>query len=238
MKFETDDKQYLEKRRRLSDTYGARELWSVADHWPLYADIANLGRFMAISDLLRESLEVPGHVAEFGSWRGSNLLFLAKLLRIYDPQGSKRVHCFDSFEGLETFTPKDGAAAGQKGEYAGSFEELTDMIDLYGLQDDIDIHKGQIQDTLPAFIDGNPGVMMSFVYCDTDLFEPTTLILEHMHDRLVTGGLFVLDQWSDERWPGEGLAAKEFLDDEAHRYKMRHVKNARQPTLVLEKLEP
>ncbi len=77
------------------------------------------------------------------------------------------------------------------------------MIDLYELQDDITIHKGLIQDTLPQFIDENPGVMMSFIYCDTDLFEPTKLILENMHDRLVAGGLFVLDQWSHERWPDE-----------------------------------
>lgn len=192
---------------------------------------------MAISDLLREALEIPGHIAEFGSWRGANLLFLAKLLRIYDSQGSKQVHCFDSFEGLSTFTSEDGAAVDEKGEYAGSLRELTDMIDLYEFQDDITIHKGLIQDTLPRFIDENPGVMMSFVYCDTDLFEPTKLILENMHDRLVAGGIFVLDQWSHERWPGESLAVQEFLSDAKHQYKMRHVRNARQPTLILEKLQ-
>jgi hypothetical protein len=235
LKFATEDKKYLEARKRLSDTYGKRELWSVADHWPLYCGTANLGRFMAISDLLREALEIPGHVAEFGSWRGANLLFLAKLLRIYDSQGSKQVHCFDSFEGLTTFASEDGAAADEKGEYSGSMNELTDMIDLYELQDDITIHKGLIQDTLPRFIDENPGVMMSFIYCDTDLFEPTKLILENMHDRLVAGGLFVLDQWSHERWPGESLAVQEFLSDPKHQYKMRPVRNARQPTLILEK---
>jgi hypothetical protein len=199
LKFETEDKKYLDARRRISETHGPRELWSIADHWPLYCGIANLGRFMAISDLLRETLDVPGHVAEFGSWRGANLLLMTKLLRIYDPHGSKRVHCFDSFEGLETFTSEDGAANEQKGEYAGSFDELIELIELYGLQDDIAIHKGQIQATLPEFIADTPGVMMSFVYCDTDLFEPTRMILHNLHDRLVPGGLFVLDQWSDER---------------------------------------
>ena len=237
MKFATEDKKYLAARKRLSDTYGTRELWSVADHWPLYCGTANLARFMAISDLLRETLDIPGHVAEFGSWRGANLLFLAKLLRIYDSHGSKQVHCFDSFEGLSTFSSEDGAASDEKGEYAGSLKELTDMIDLYGLDDDIVIHKGLIQDTLPQFMDENSGTMMSFIYCDTDLFEPTKLILENMHDRLVVGGLFVLDQWSHERWPGESIAVRDFLSNPEHRYKMRHVRDARQPTLILEKLQ-
>jgi hypothetical protein len=85
MKFKTKDQRYLGERKRISEKYGLRELWSVIDHWPLYGGIANLARFMAISDILRGTLGVPGHVAEFGSWRGANLMFMAKLLRIYDP---------------------------------------------------------------------------------------------------------------------------------------------------------
>lgn len=235
MKFETDDKRYIDARKRLSETYGPRELWSVADHWPLYCGIANLARFMAIGDLLRETLDVPGHVAEFGSWRGANLLFMTKLLRIYDPHCSKTVQCFDSFEGLTTFVPEDGKAAARKGEYAGSYQELVDMIALYGLQDEIEIHKGLIQDTLPEYLAASDGVLFSFVYCDTDLYEPSKLILEGMDKRLVPGGMFVFDQWSDPRWPGEGRAVQEFMEKRGRSYRMRHVRNARQPTLVLEK---
>ena len=51
---------------------------------------------MAIADLLKETLNVPGHVVEFGSWRGANLMLLAKLLSIYDPYGSKLIHCYCS----------------------------------------------------------------------------------------------------------------------------------------------
>jgi len=51
---------------------------------------------MAIADLLKETLNVPGHVVEFGRWRGANLMLLAKLLSIYDPYGSKLIHCYCS----------------------------------------------------------------------------------------------------------------------------------------------
>lgn len=61
---------------------------------------------MAIADILRETLDVPGHVAEFGSWRGANLMLITKLPRIYDPHGSKQVHCFESFAGLEGLHPR------------------------------------------------------------------------------------------------------------------------------------
>ena len=84
-KFAHSDKKYLENRKKFSEKYGERELWSIIDHWPLYAGIGNVARSIAISDLLRGTLTVPGHVAEFGSWRGANLLFLAKLFKIYVP---------------------------------------------------------------------------------------------------------------------------------------------------------
>ena len=173
MKFAQMDEKYLSERRTVSEKYGPRELWSVIDQWPLYCGIANLGRFMAIADLLRSTLDIPGHVAEFSSWRGANVMFLTKLLKLYDPHGSKLVHCFDSFEGLETFTPEDGTAQAQAGAYKGSLEELTDMIGVCELGDDIVIHQGLIQETLPALLTEDGGMTFSFVYCDTDLFEPT-----------------------------------------------------------------
>lgn len=235
MKFAETDRAYLTRRKELSAKYGERELWSVMDHWQLYCGIANLARALAISDLLRSTLEVPGHVAEFGSWRGANLMLLAKLLRILDPQGSKQVHCFESFEGLSTFVPKDGASVSTRGQYKGSYEELVDFIGLYELQDDIVIHKGLLQDTIPATLAERPELSFSFAYCDVDLYEPTRLILDQVHPRLAKGGLFVLDEWNAERFPGETLAVREFLAEHGDGYQMEHVRNARQPTLALRK---
>ena len=122
MKFNSIDKRYLNERKLISEKYGRRELWSVIDHWALYRGISNLARSMAISDTLRGTLSVPGHVAEFGSWRGGNLMLMAKLLRIYDPHGAKVVHCFDSFEGLTEFTVQDGDMDRNAERYKGSLE--------------------------------------------------------------------------------------------------------------------
>ena len=237
MKFANLDQKYLTERKAVGEKYGARELWSVIDHWPLYAGVSNLGRFMAISDLLRSTLGVPGHVAEFGSWRGANLMFMTKLLKLYDAHGSKVVHCFDSFEGLTTFVPEDGDAESTHGSYKGSLEELQDLIKVCDLQDDVEIHKGLIQDTLTPLLEGNAAMTFSFVYCDTDLFEPTELILKSMHDRLAKGGLFVFDQWNDARWPGEGKAANNFMKEFGDHYEMEHISGARQPSLALRKIK-
>jgi hypothetical protein len=237
MKFESEDQQYFERARRFSEKYGPRELWSVIHHWPLYCGIGNLARFTAISDLVRRQLTVPGDLVEFGSWRGANLMFMAKVMRICDPHGSKRVHCFDSFEGLSAFTPHDRDATRHAGEYKGSLEELQDLIDLYQLGDDVVIHQGMIEDTLQPLLEAQPQLTFSLVFCDTDLYGSTKTILECVHPRLSKGGIFIFDEWNNERFPGEGVAANEFLARFGDEYAVESVPQARQPTMVMRKLK-
>ncbi len=235
-KFAVEDQRYLESRSRLSKKYGERELWSVIDHWPLYAGIGNLSRYLANYELLKSTLDVPGDIVEFGSWRGANLMLFAKTLKILDPHCGKVVHCFDSFEGLTQFVKEDGAAKDLAGKYRGSLEELKDMIELCQLKDDVVFHKGYVEETLPVFTKSNPAQSFSFVYIDTDLYESTRTILNELHPRLCKGGVFVFDEWNSGIYPGEGMAANEFLKAHGACYEVKHVRNARQPNLVLQKI--
>jgi hypothetical protein len=235
MKFESVDKIYKAERAQLSEKYGPREMWSLVDHWPLYCGIGNLGRFLSIYDILRDTIAVPGHIAEFGSWRGANLMFLAKTLQLLDPHSSKMVHCFDSFEGLTNFAPQDGDATTLTGQYKGSLEELTDLISLYRLQDNIEIHKGYVENTLPQTLSQREELSFSFVYCDVDLYDATKTILDHMHPRLSKGGVFVLDEWNYAEFPGETKAVREFLEVHGDAYEAEQPTRARQPSLILRK---
>lgn len=236
-KFYEIDKIYLEDRQKLSEKYGKRDLWKVIDPWGLYVGISNLSVKLSVADLLRSTLDVPGHVAEFGTWRGDNLMLMAKILRIYDPYGSKVVHGFDSFEGLTEFVKEDKISPDSvKGLYKGSYEELMDFISLYKMNNEIIIHKGLIEDTLPKTVKENQALSFSFVYCDTDLYSSTKVILDNVHDRVSKGGLIVFDEWNHEHFHGEGLAVREFLEEHGDKYEMRHIKHTRQPNMVLEKI--
>jgi hypothetical protein len=235
MKFEKQDAKYKAERAAFSANLGNKELWSAIDHWPLYCGVGNLARFLAISDIFRSTLHVPGHVAEFGSWRGANLMFLAKMLRIYDPNGSKEVFCFDTFEGLTNFAPEDSSAKEHKNFYAGNYEELCAIIKLYEMENEIRINRGLIEDTLPKLLEQNQALSFSFAYIDTDLYLSTQTILKELHPRLGVGGVFVLDEWNHDLYPGEGQAANEFLREYGDHYRAEQVVGARQPTLVLRK---
>jgi hypothetical protein len=60
--------------------------------------------------------------------------------------------------------------------------------------------------------------------------------LNALHERLAKGGLFVFDEWNYSKWPGEGVAANNFMKDHSDDYEMIHIKNARQPSMALRKV--
>jgi hypothetical protein len=235
MKFKKIDENYFEQRKEFSLKYGQRDVWEVIDHWPLYVGNFNLQRVLSIYELLKSTLIVPGHIAEFGSWKGSNVMFMAKVLNMIDPYSNKIVYSFDSFEGLTEFHKKDNEAINLKGKYKGNLEELKDLITLNKLNDNIIIQKGYIENTLPTLLDAYPSLSFSMVYIDTDLYTSTKIILDSLHSRLIKGGLFVFDEWNYPEWPGETIAAREFLKEHSDNYEVLHIQNTRQPTLALKK---
>ena len=237
MKFESAFRRHMIRRAAYSRDLGPQELWSVIDQWPLYCGQYQLSRHLAIIDLVREILGVPGDVAEFGTWRGATAMLVAKVLHTYQPHDSKMVHCFDTFHGLEDFLPQDGPASGFSGEWAGSAEELRAMIRLHELEDAIVVHRGRIEETLPQLLAARPELSFCFAYCDADLYGPTAAVLEHLPPRLLPGGLLAFDEWNCDVFPGEGIAVGEFLSRAGPAFKARAVSTAAQPSLVLEKKE-
>jgi hypothetical protein len=236
MKFKKIDDDYLFQRKEFSIKYGKRDVWEVIDQWPLYVGNFNLKRVLAIYELLKTTLSVPGHVAEFGSWKGSNVMFMAKVLNMIDPFSNKLVYSFDSFEGLTQFHEKDNDAVSLKGAYKGNLDEFEDLIKLNKLDDNINIQKGYIENTLPSLLEEDPSLSFSMVYIDTDLYSSSKIILDLLHPRLMKGGIFVFDEWNYPKWPGETLAAREFLNLQGCSYEVIHIQNTRQPTLALKKL--
>ena len=128
------------------------------------------------------------------------------------------------------------AAHAEQGTFRGNFLEFQAMINLNELDDDVVIHHGDIIKTLPKALE-NGGLSFSFVYCDTDLYAPSSLILGQLHSRLSKGGLIIMDEWNYDKWPGEAIAVREFMEHNSDSYEMLHVRHARQPSLVLKKIK-
>ena len=59
------------------------------------------------------------------------------------------------------------------------------------------------------FIKENPHLMVSLLFLDFDLYEPTKCALENFLPRMPLGGIIAFDELDNPLWPGETLAMLE-----------------------------
>jgi hypothetical protein len=234
MKFSKNDKIEIAKREEFFKKNNFDPKF-VANNWPLFVGRVPMGIFLARYEILKKTIDVPGHIVEFGSFNGSNLLYMTKILQLLSPHNLKKVFGFDSFEGLTQISPQDRLPEAEKSNYKGNKDLLEEAIGVYDLDEIIELKVGYIEDTLPKFLEENKHAMFSLIYIDTDLYASTKVILETCWPRLSKGGIVVFDEGYHDRFPGEGQALQEFLDTNPGIAETGHIPFARQPMLYLKK---
>jgi hypothetical protein len=139
----------------------------------------------------------------------------AKLSAILEPVNlTRRIYGFDSFAGFPSIAEKDktGPAweTAQPGALrADSYDELLRLIELYdkdrylGHIPKVELVKGDATQTIPAFVASHPHVVVSLLFLDFDLYEPTKVALESFVPRMPKGAIIAFDELDNPLWPGE-----------------------------------
>ncbi|PYJ09251.1 MAG: macrocin-O-methyltransferase [Verrucomicrobia bacterium] len=185
-----------------------------------------LKRFLAHHELFKLTLEVPGDIAELGVFRGAGLMTWANFLESYCiGDRTKVVFGFDNWKGFTDFAPEDGREDMTVQKTAGGFspsayfEELKNALGIFdsdrfvGWKERVKLVEGHIEETVPAFVNDNPGVRFSLIHFDCDLYEPTKAALTALWPVLSRGGLMLFDEYAIHNWPGETRAVDEFFKD-------------------------
>ena len=68
---------------------------------------------------------------------------------------------------------------------------------------------GDVRNTLLDFLKKNTSEKFSLIHLDMDVYEPTAFVLDKLFDRLVTGGLIVIDDYNTVE--GATIAVDEFI---------------------------
>lgn len=195
-------------------------------HFTVLSRRQMLKRFLAHNELFLKTLDIPGDIAELGVFRGMGLFTWANFLESYCiGDRTKMVFGFDNWKGFTSFETEDGEVKASAGKVIGGFnpekyyEELKSAIEIFDTdrfipwKDRIKLIDGQIENTVPKFLDENPGVRFSLVHFDCDLYRPTKAALEAIWPKVTRGGLIIFDEYSMHDWPGETQAVDEFLKD-------------------------
>ncbi len=186
-------------------------------NFPRYARRSQVTRFAALYELFKLSLPVKGSLIECGVFRGFSFMTFAQLSAALEPTNlTRRLYGFDSFDGFPAISPSDspertGVATGHLA--ADTYDELIELLKVYdddrflGHIPKAHLIKGDVEVTIPEFIVDNPHLIVSLLFLDLDLFEPTVAALKNFLPRMPKGAVLAFDELDNPIWPGETLAA-------------------------------
>lgn len=187
--------------------------------FPKYVRRQHLKRFLAFYEMFKLVLPVKGSVVECGVFRGSGLMSWAKLSAILEPENlTRRIYGFDTFDGFPSLADKDvgpHTTAAPHDLRADSYDELQALVREYdadrflGHVPKVELVRGDMTETIPQFLRTNPHLLVSLLFIDCDLYEPTLTALQHFVPRMPKGALLVFDDLDNPLWPGETTALLE-----------------------------
>ena len=156
---------------------------------------------------------MSGDIVDAGVYKGTSSILWAHLLETYQPNSRSMVVGFDTFG--EEFTHARGdeqeAVALHKTSYdETALDSLTAALERLELAHRVELVKGDIVETLPRYLEENPGFRINLLHCDLDVYLPTARLLEAAWPRIVPGGIAVFDEYAVGRW-GESDAVDEVL---------------------------
>jgi O-methyltransferase len=147
---------------------------------------------------------VPGSVAEIGSYRGGSAYFIASaFLRM---TGSEvPMHVFDTFEGHPAESMSEHDPYHSPGQFQGTqYEKVREYLSRFT---ELRIHKGDVLHALPQLEES----VYRLVHIDTDLYQPTVACLDYFGPRMSPEGVIVVDDYASKKCPGVPKAVSEYL---------------------------
>ena len=191
------------------------------ENFPKYVRRQHLKRFLAHYEIFKMALPVKGSIVECGVFRGFGFMSWAKLSTILEPENfTRRVYGFDTFSGFPSIATEDEnvvdsslVAMPHTGDLASnSKNELEALIEQYdqdrflGHMDKAHLIEGDACETIPRFVEEHPHLVISLLFLDFDLYEPTKAAIEHFVPRMPKGSILAFDELDNPIWPGETQA--------------------------------
>lgn len=203
---------------------GGLSLEDVLENFTTFQRRINLAKFLAHVDVFKQIVDVPGCIVECGVFKGTSLMTFVKLIEVLCPGDSlKRVVGFDTFEGFVGLDARDGAPDDTRSKVTGGWNsgdflatleraiDITQRDSMVPRVKRVELVKGDIATSVPAYVKRNPGLRISLLHLDVDLYEPTLVALQQLYPLVVAGGIVLLDEYAMDGFPGESAAFDEYF---------------------------
>jgi hypothetical protein len=187
--------------------------------FPRFSTKRSMARFIVKHEIFKKILRINGSVIECGVFNGAGLFAWATLSEIYEPVNyTRKIIGFDTFGGFPSVSEQDNLSSykSKQGDFCGdtihSIQESILKHDLersLGHIPKVELVKGDFMKTGGLYLEKNPHTLISLLYLDFDLYEPTMEALRLFVPRMCAGSIIAFDELNCSNFPGESIACLE-----------------------------
>jgi hypothetical protein len=186
-------------------------------------DIKLIGKLLHRFEYFLKTKDLPGDIVEVGVFKGSGISSFMKFIEVYCSNSNKKVIGFDIFDtcSSEDILVKDGlndkenmfVVYDRVDHSELTYESVKSRLLKTNISSDkFKLIQGDVEKTLPEFLEQNPGFRASMIYIDVDLDRPTYYALKHLWDRLLPGGVILFDEYEYHKF-SESDGVEKFLKE-------------------------
>lgn len=241
--FQSSSNLYFDKRKNylnnLLNLYNKNDnnIEKLSD-FPKYAPNSAIKQFLIRYELIKLIKNIPGDIIECGVCGGRGIISLLHSHLILEPNFFyRKIIGFDTFCGFTNVSNNDNTEYNKVGDFSFNNEnEINELGKLhteftYNDLNKIELIKGNAEITIPQYIEKNKHIIISLLYLDFDLYEPTKIALEYIVPRMPKGSIIAFDEIHYPRFPGETIALLEKID--INKYEIKNLLNSNVNYLIL-----
>lgn len=190
------------------------KMWQAYNDLMLYGSLDRFTKILARYELFKLAVEVPGDIVECGVFKGTGLLYWAKLLEIFVPNSDRRVIGFDTFSGFigttSNETKRTDDLLAQSNYEAPTTEQIMKIANKCSLAHRIELIEGDACETIPKYVECNRGFRVAMLNLDFDIYAPTQVALRSLFPLVVPNGVVIFDEYAKHGF-GESDAVDEYF---------------------------
>ena len=186
-------------------------------------DIKLLGKMLHRFEHFLNTKDLPGDIVEIGVFKGSGISTFSKFIEVYSPNSNKKVIGFDIFgtDEAEEILNKDSKLDKEcmnivydrvKNDELSLESVKKNLLRTNISTDKYELIKGDVEISIPKYLEENPGFRISMLYIDVDLDRPTYVSLKYLWDRILPGGVILFDEFEYHKFT-ESNGVEKFLKE-------------------------
>ena len=176
-------------------------VWDYENGFYWFAPFNRIAKQIAHWELYKRIVGLPGHAVELGVYKGASLVRWCTFREMVENTLRRKVIAFDAFGAFPTPPAPSQSDRDfiERFEVSGgdglSKDDVDSMLSSHGFKN-YELVQGDVFETVPEYLASHGQLRIALLHLDMDVHAPTAFALEQLWDRVVPGGIVVVDDYN------------------------------------------